>query len=148
MRITFESGGWVEVIPPQNLKMKHRDTYKELVYSETPLDAEGNADKALIETWPGGWPKYVRTWTRLRDALVAAIILTGWSYGDVRPAISEDGTQLLNRESLGEADLEFMDVIEMYLEQFTREPDPKARVVATTTSSNGRSKAKAEDLKV
>lgn len=143
MRHNFESGGWVELIPIQQLKLKHKTRYVNASNSLVRLDAEGDVDRAAVAAEPGGWRGYVQMLERVREAALIATTVTAWSYGVPLPEITPEWL-VLNVDSAGEADLDLQDVLEPYRLKLLREPDPKG---TTTSASNGRSKAKAADLK-
>lgn len=141
MRINFGPDEWVDVIPVDELRMKHQDDFDDLRFSETTLTAEGRPDKEAIEKdWDGGWLAYSRWWSKRQVALVAAIVVTDWSYDAPRPAV--EGGKVLNRESLGGASKKLADVLDVYMTEFERAPDPKVMEAATTTSSSSPSKAR------
>lgn len=143
MRHEFESGEWVEVIPIQQLKLKHKTRYVNASNSLVRLDAEGDVDKAAVSAGPGGWRGYVQMLEQVREAALIAATVTAWSYDVPLPEITPDWL-VLNVESAGEADMELLDLLEPYRLKLIREPDPKGM---TTSASNGRSKATAAALK-
>lgn len=138
MRHEFPSGAWIEVIPVQDLKMKHRDRLAEMAQDGTPMK-DDDVDWAAIDALPGGRSRWSVRWARHRRNIAIAMMLTGWSYDLPLPQINADG-DLVNEDSIGEADPELAAFIEPYIEKLTRDPDPKG---TTTSTSNGRSKAKA-----
>lgn len=142
MRHTFdlEDGEqWVDLLPIQELRTKHRDKLAEASAFGLPMNDDGEVDRAAIAAMPGGaapfWSRYQR---RKRD-IVIALVVSAWSWQVPVPELTPDG-ELLNAESAGETCPELVAVIEPYLDKLTREPDPKA---GTTSTSNGRSSGRA-----
>lgn len=137
MRTELESGAWVEHTPIQDLKARDKDAVSRLVTANLPvtegqempgLDAEGRADLLMLQ----------------RDA-VWAQVLSGWSFDLPLPVIS--GAVIGNRESLAELPLDDYDELIALLTPFAvkllRVPSPKGPPAATTSSSNGSSRARA-----
>lgn len=137
MRHEFEPGNpdeWVEAIPVQAVRFKHRLTYLELINAKLPLDADGDPDLAAIKAaGPAAMAATERAFYIRKMALVAALVITGWSYGDVRPQI-KDG-ELINEDALGEAPPEIHDFLLPYLRRITREPNPDPKAVTTPPSA-------------
>jgi hypothetical protein len=74
------------------------------------------------------------------------MVVEGWSYDLPVPELGDDG-QVTGLDSFGELPLDDFDELERLLapfeEKLARKPDPKAPAAATTSSSNGSSRAKA-----
>ncbi len=138
MRHTFESGEWVEILPIGDIRVKHKDQLHDASYVGTPVTESGDIDKAAIALLPGGMHAFDRRWTRHRRNCAVAIVVSEWSWPVPVPVLGPDG-ELQHEESVGEVDPEVLDLVEPYLDKLTRVPDPKG---VTTSSSNGRSKAK------
>ena len=140
MRHTFGTGEWVEAIPLQSLRMKHRDQLSELANEGTPMNADGDVDWAAIDALHGGRGRWGIRWSRRQRDIVIAMVLTKWSYDLPLPQINADGDPV-NLDSIGETDPELAAFIKPYVEQLTREPSPKG---TTTSGSNGSSPARAK----
>jgi hypothetical protein len=137
MRTTFTSGAWVEHVPIQELKGKHKRNLEPVgrpqsVYRDGELDKEATMSGLDITTWLQA----------KRDA-IWAMVVEGWSYDLPVPELGDDG-QVTDLDSFGELPLDDFDelvaLLTPYGEKLTRTPDPKG---ATTSSSNGSSRAKA-----
>lgn len=139
MRHTFPSGEWVDVMPIQDMKTKHRDLFSEAAAFGLPMSDDGEVDKAAIASTPGGAAVFWSRNAKRRRAIAVAIVVREWSYPAPVPTLTEDA-ELLSGGSVGETDAELMDVMGPYFEKLTREPDPKG---STTYSQNGRSEAEA-----
>lgn len=145
MRRDLESGAWIEITPLQDLKGKDRDRFEKAVRHGLPLDDDGELDKAA------GIASRLDLRDLRRDAALACLI-SGWSFttdaGSPLPVPGlDDIGAITNAASVGEYPLADEDEIEQILAPYLaklRRPDPKG---TTTSSSNGRSKAKAASLK-
>jgi hypothetical protein len=144
MRHEFESGEWVEYRPVTEMKHKHRTRLLKVTRASLPLDEDGELDKAVIKAEYRGMAVYNLDYSDSQLAALCALAVTAWSYPVPVPELTEDGYGVLHADSIGETDLELADVLEPHLRRLTRDPDPKA---ATTSASNGRSKATAASLK-
>jgi hypothetical protein len=137
MRTTFTSGAWVEHVPIQDLKGKHK---RDLARAgrPTPVYRDGELDK---EATMSGLD--VVTWLEARRDAAWAMIVEGWSYDLPVPELGYDGL-VADLTSFGELPLEDYEELERlmtpFIEKLTSSPDPKG---ATTSSSNGSSRAKA-----
>lgn len=137
MRHTFESGAWVEVLPIGDLRVKHKDRLRRAQHYGTPFGEDG-IDWAAVDARPGGRRQWSMDWEAHQRNVVLALILQDWSYPAPKPVLADDD-ELLNEDSIGEADFELEYVAEPYLAKLTKEkPDPKA---VTTSSSSGPSPA-------
>jgi hypothetical protein len=137
MRTTFTSGAWVEHVPIQELKGKHKRALEragkpQAVFRDGELDKEATVSGMDITAWMAA----------KRDA-VWAIVVEGWSYDLPVPELGDDG-QVAGLDSFGELPLDDFGELEAlmvpFAEKLTRSPDPKG---VTTSSSNGSSRAKA-----
>ncbi len=151
MRHDLPSGAWVEMRPVQDLKGKDKDRFELAVRMQLPRDADGNFDagRTITEGMDG---RVIN-----RNAAIACFV-TAWSYtGDDGeplpvPGLDDHGT-ITHRESIGDYPLDdaialgggmvkggLLAPVLAKLEP----PDPKE---ATTSASNGRSRAKASSLR-
>lgn len=145
MRHDLTSGAWIEIIPVQDLKGKDRDRFNRAVRQEVPLDDEGGFDRQAAVT------QRLNDGEVRRNAAIACFI-TAWSFtrddGTPLPVPGlDDNGAITSRDSIGDYSLgdedEIEDILQPYLAKLRR-PDPKE---ATTSTSNGRSRAKAGSLK-
>jgi len=147
MRITLESGNWVDILPVQSLKAKHRDRSDGAVKLYVQFDDQGNPDLS-------GMPLSMSLATVRRDALMAQII-SDWSFvidpdEENSPKLpvpywDAEKDEIAYVLSYGEIPLDdFNELVEVhlapYLEKIQRKPDPKG---TTTASSNGTSRGRA-----
>jgi hypothetical protein len=145
VRHDLTSGAWIEIVPVQDLKGKDRDRYERAIRHELPLDADGDLDKAA------GIAMRLDVREIRRNAAIACLV-TSWSFtqsdGTPLPLPGLDDTgAITNASSVGEYPLDDETQIEEIIAPYMvklRRPDPKE---ATTSTSNGRSKAKASSLK-
>lgn len=143
MRHDLPSGAWLEIKPVQDLKGKDADRYRRAVRMMLPRTTEGDLDVKL------GVALGIDTREVKRDAAIACFV-TAWSYlGDddaPLPVPELADSAVTSRESVGDYPLDdaraIDDIIRPYLTKLDP-PDPKE---TTTSSSNGRSKAKAASL--
>jgi hypothetical protein len=133
----------VEILPIDGLRTRHKDDVEIAANYGIPVASDGEVDFTEIDKMPGGRRIFNLRWIRHRRNLVLATVVSAWSYDLPLPVIAESG-ELLNEDSIGETDTELTGLIDAYVEKLLREPNPKA---ATTSASNGRSRAKAADLK-
>lgn len=153
MRHTLKSGNWIEILPIQALKAKHRDRTDGAVKLYVQFDSEGNPDLSNM-------PLSMTLNTVRRNALMAQII-TAWSFvladyddeGNVKegsaaslpvPYWNGDTQEIVYEASYGEIDIDDMadleDILAPYMEKLQRRPNPKE---TTTESSSGTSKGRA-----
>jgi hypothetical protein len=139
LRTTFKSGAWVEHLPIQDLKGKHRRDLDRVGKPQPVFDDRGEFDQQA--TMAG---MDVLTWMGAKRDAMWAMIITGWSYDLPVPRFDRETGQAVNADSFGELPLEDFEELEALMEPFearlSRTPDPKA---ATTSSSNGSSRASA-----
>jgi hypothetical protein len=137
MRTTFTSGAWVEHVPIQDLKGKHKRNLERVgrpqpVFRDGELDREATMSGLDILSWQAA----------KRDA-AWAMVVDGWSYDLPVPELGDDG-QVTDLDSFGELPLDDFGELEALMvpfeEKLARKPDPKG---VTTSSSNGSSRAKA-----
>lgn len=155
MRHTLTSGEWIDILPIQALKAKHRDRTDGVVKLYIKLDKDGNPDLSAM-------PLSMSLQTVRRDALLAQLI-TAWSFTLVEydpdgnvvegtaaalPVPYWDSTkqEIACEASFGEIGIddfsEIEDILAPYLAKIQRRPDPKG---TTTGSSNGTLPVKASD---
>ena len=135
MRHDLESGAWVEMTPLQDLKGKDRDRYEKAIRFGLPVTEVGEIDviRGVAQRVD---PREVR-----RNAAMGCFI-TAWSYELPVPGLDEDG-RVAHPEVIGDYPIGDEDEIEALIAPYLaklRRPDPKE---TTTSSSNGRSKARA-----
>lgn len=145
MRHDLESGAWIEITPLQDLKGKDRDRFDKVIRFALPLTEAGDLDaiRTVAERLD---MREVR-----RDAAMACFI-TAWSFetapGEPLPVPGLDELGRIARpEVIGDYPLDDENAIEEILAPYLvklRRPDPKE---TTSSSSNGRSKARAGSLK-
>lgn len=123
MRHTFESGEWVDLLPIQDLKVKHRDKLIETANYGAALNDDGEVDRAAIAATPGGPARYWLRYQRRRRDITVALVVQAWSYPVPVPEVTPDG-ELINADSVGETDAELVHLIEPYLDKLSRDPDP------------------------
>jgi hypothetical protein len=144
VRHDLESGAWIEITPLHDLKGKDRDRFDKVMRFGLPVTEGGEFDaiRAVAER--------IDTRGLRRDAAMACFI-TAWSFesgGEPLPVpgLNELG-QIAHPEVIGDYPLDDETEIEAILAPYLvklRRPDPKE---TTTSSSNGRSKARASSLK-
>ena len=147
MRTELESGAWVEHRPLGDLKGKDKDALTRVIRYSLPagIDLE-HPDLAALAS---GMPMQEFT-LRQRDATWAQVI-TAWSFtagdGTPLPVPHVQDSDIADVESFGEIPLDDFEEIEAllapYLAKLQRRPDPKGSQSATTSASNGSSRARA-----
>lgn len=134
MRIDLPSGGWVDVIPIQDLKGKHRSKLNACVNTGVPYTEDADLDRVKIDAMPGGYPAFNEAWKARRQALTAAIVITAWSYDPLPiPSIDEGTRDVVNAASMDEVGLDVFDAIEPHLRKLSRDPNPKGLITSTPT---------------
>jgi hypothetical protein len=142
MRTTLESGAWIEHVPIQDLKGKQIRDYARAGKGHIGRDAvddEGNVDiRAVVEATDIGEKQQAR-----HDALWA-IVISAWSYEFPVPVFDRGAGETSGAEVLEEIPAddyrEIDKMVEPFEKKLTARPNPKG---ATTSSSNGSSRAKA-----
>lgn len=145
MRHDLESGAWVDMTPVGELRGKDRDRYDKAVRFQLPVTEGGDFDviRGVAERVGIG---------ELRRNAAMACFITAWSF--VRkdgeplpvPGLDELGA-VAHLEVIGDYPIDDEDEIEALIAPYVaklRRPDPKE---TTTSSLNGRSKARAGSLK-
>jgi hypothetical protein len=135
---TFGTGEWVELIPLDALRIKHKKRLLAVTNSIVPVSADGEFDRAAVLSRHGSWQGYTALHSSTQFAALVALTVTAWSWDVPVPQIT-DGA-LIHAESIDEVPLELEDLLSPYLTRLTRDPDPKE---VTTSSSNGVSPARA-----
>jgi hypothetical protein len=145
MRHNLPSGAWIEMRPVQELKGKDKDRFDLGVRMQLPRDDEGQLDAAAgISRGMDG--RVIR-----RDAAIACFV-TAWSYlGDGGeplpvPALDDHGA-ITHPESVGDYPLDDATALAGLLAPLLAKLEPPDPKEATTSASNGRSRAKAGSLK-
>lgn len=142
MRTELASGAWIEHLPVQDLKARHIDIMSLVVQMTAPVTPDGKVDLG------GGEPlrQRARAEQALRDARWA-ILITAWSFSLPVPSWDAEALEVRDGESIGELDADDYNDIHAILAPHTlklfRRPDPKGPPTATTSSSNGSSRARA-----
>lgn len=143
MRTDLESGAWVEYVPIQELKGKHKrllDRHTRLAVPPGAIDKDGGVD---MDALMGAIDMFAFSADK-QDALWS-LLITGWSYDLPVPDLVAGEVQ--NVDSLGEVPLDDYEEIARLLTphaaKLARQPNPKAKGAATTTGSSGSSKASA-----
>lgn len=154
MRHTFESGQWIDVLPVQGLKAKHKDAAEAAIKLYVAFDDKGNPD---LSNMP-----FSMSIAKARRNVIMAMCLNNWSYTSADmdsegapvegtevplpvPIWHADGAQgfIEHEDSLGEIGIDdFIDLeafFAPYLAKTQRRPDPKG---TTTEDSSGTSRAK------
>lgn len=155
MRHTFESGQWIDVVPIQGLRAKHKDAADAAVKLYVAFDKDGVPD---LSSMP-----FSMSIAKARRNVLLAMLINAWSYTLCQltddgapvdgsevplpvPVWHADGAQgfIENEESLGELSIddfaELEDFFAPYLAKIQRRPDPKG---TTTAGSSGTSPEKA-----
>ena len=138
MKTTLESGAWVEHRPIQDLKAKDKDAVSLSVKMAIPVTEDGEIDRSQGLLMTGAMQ------LAARNAVLARVI-TGWSYE--APVPQFEASEVHNADSIDEIPIDDFNEIEEllapYLAKLRQKPNPKAQTAATTTSSNGSSRASA-----
>ena len=142
MRTTFGSGAWVEHVPIQELKGKHKRDLGKVGKPVPVFTAGGDFDQAATMTGVD-----VMTWLAAKRDATWAMLIGDWSFELSVPEFDRASGEVSGAEAFGELPLDDFEELEALMEPFeeklARSPDPKAREAATTTSSNGSSRASA-----
>lgn len=145
MRHDLESGAWVEMTPLGELKGKDRDRYELAIRHQLPVDDDGDLDVTA------GVAARMDFREIYRNAAMACFV-TAWSFTTARgeplpvPGLDDRGA-IARPDVIGECPLDDETEIEKLLAPYVtklRRPDPKE---TTTSSSNGRSPARAGSRK-
>jgi len=139
MRVDFPTGHWIDIVPIQNMKAKHKDAYEGGPKFYLKFDDQGKPDLS-------GLPMSMTIAKLQRNALMASLI-SDWTFTDdyenKLPVPTWDGAEIHQMESIGEIpidDILFLeDLLAPYIAKAQRKPDPKT---TTTGSSTGLSKGK------
>lgn len=139
MRTTLESGAWIEHVPLQELKGKHKRDLDGVGKPKPVFDERGEFDQqATIGSLD------VMTWMSAKRDALWAMVIEKWSFDLPLPLFDRASGEVENAESFGELPLEDFEEIEVLMEAFdeklSRRPDPKG---TTTSASNGSSRASA-----
>lgn len=156
MRITNEeTTAWVDILPIQALKSKHKDAVMAAIKLYVSLDDKGQPDLSRLPITMS-IPKAQRN-------IAIAILVSSWSFSSCQfddqgapvdgteqplpvPTWSADGAAgiITDEDSIGELDIDDLNwleqVLEPYLAKIRFRPDPKG---TTTESSNDTSRGKA-----
>lgn len=140
MRTTLESGAWIEHVPVQDLKGKHKRLIDRTTRLSVPDGAVGDDGKVDVGAVMGS-VDMVAFGAAKQDALWA-LLIDKWSFDLPVPELV--GSEVENAEAFGELPLDdYEAVTELFApfaEKLARRPDPKG---ATTSASSGLSRAAA-----
>ena len=149
VRHDLTSGAWVEVRPIGELKRNDKIAVQRLQFEGIPMN-DGDIDWHAGALMPGGAGAINVRFGENRRNTAIALVVTAWSFDGIEVPQVRDGC-LIGGDGIGELPLDDYDeleaLIDPYIEKLTKAPDPKAPAAATTSSSNGRSSAKASSLK-
>lgn len=140
MKYDLASGQWIDIVPLQGLKAKHRDAHDGAPKLYMKFRDDGTPDLS-------GMPVSMSVAKAQRNGLLASLLL-GWSFtaddGVPLPLPGWANDEIVNDDSLGELPLDdFLEIeglLAPYLEKVQRRPDPKT---TTTAGSSATSKARA-----
>lgn len=139
MRTTLKSGAWIEHVPIQDLKGKHKRDLDRVGKPQPVFSEDGELDQ---QATIGGLD--VLTWLAAKKDALWAMVIEKWSYDLPLPQFDRASGEVENADSFGELPLEDFEEIEALMEDFeaklSRRADPKA---AITSASNGSSRASA-----
>lgn len=141
MRTTLESGAWIEHVPIQELKGKHKRGLDRVGKPQPIFTADGVFDQAATMSGVD-----VLTWMAAKQEALWAMLIGGWSFELPVPQFDWAAGTVAGGEAFGELPLEDFTALEALMEPFEvklgRRPDPKARGAATISGSNGSSPAR------
>ena len=143
MRTTLESGAWIEHVPIQDLKGKHKrdfDRAGKPKIAPGAVDSDGSVDVGVLLAGVD-----VMAFSAARADALWAIIITGWSYDVPVPQHDRGSGEITGLdEALEEIPLDDYEeigaLLARFMEKLDRRPDPKQGI---TSSSNGSSPARA-----
>ena len=140
MRTTLASGAWVEHLPVQELKGKHKRILDRVGKPTPVFTPDGGFDQAATISGLD-----VLGWQAARRDAIWAMVITAWSWDLPVPALGDAGQ--VDGGSFEELPLEDFEELEELLAPYEaklqRKPDPKARAAGTISGSNGSSRAAA-----
>jgi hypothetical protein len=144
MRTTLESGAWIEHTPIQDLKGGHKRALSRAGKARMNIEVDGDGKVDVARAMSG--MDFAGIGAATQDALWA-LLIEKWSYDMPVPELDRASGALEGGDAFDELPLEDFDEIEALFEPFMarlrRKPDPKAKAAATTTASNGSSRASA-----
>lgn len=140
MRTTFESGAWIEHLPLQELKGKHKRNLDKVGKPVPVFTPGGDFDQGATMSGID-----VMSWQAARRDATWAMVITGWSFELPVPVLDAASGEVSGADAYGELPIADFDELEALMAPFeealSRRPDPKAPAAATITSSNGSSRA-------
>ena len=139
MRTELDGGGWVDHRPHDDLKGKDKKALTIFLRRRLPVSGDGQLDPRGLD--PGQREELEGV---LREAAWARVI-DGWSFG--LPVPQWEDNEPVNLDSFGELPLAAYNQVEALLAPayaaLIRQPDPKGLPTEISSSSNGRSRARA-----
>lgn len=140
MRTELESGAWIEHVPIQDLKGKHKrllDRHTRLAVPAGAVSEDGSVDIDAVMSSINMF-----AFSAAKQDALWALLIDKWSYGLPVPDLVAGEVE--NEDSFGEIPLDDYEEIERLLTphaaKLARRPDPKS---STTSASNGSSPARA-----
>ena len=141
MRTDLSSGAWIEYVPVQDLKGKHKRLLDRTTKMSLPAGAISDDGSVDVGALMGGLDMFAFSAAK-QDALWALLIIT-WSYDELPVPQVRDG-EVMGAESFDELPLDDYEEITAlfapHAEKLARRPDPKSLI---TSGSNGSSPARA-----
>lgn len=142
MRTELESGAWVEYIPIQALKYKHKRVLERAAKMSIAPEAVGDDGSISVRELVANMD--LAQWVATRQDALWALLIIEWSFDVPVPVIDEETGTVAGIGAAGEIPLDDALEIEQLLaphaEKLTRKPDPKNSI---TSGSNGSSRARA-----
>jgi hypothetical protein len=139
LRTELASGAWVEHRPLTDLKFRDKDTLGLVMAGNLPGGVEPGQDPKTVS------PLMHARMNRIARDATWALVLTDWSFDLPLPVVA-DG-ELINAASIGDLDpddgIELVGLFAPFVAKLLRQPDPKGGRTATSSSSNGSSRARA-----
>lgn len=138
MRTTFESGEWVEHLPVQELKGKHKRNLDKVGKPVPVFTERGDFDQAATMSGLD-----ILTWQAAKRDAAWAMVISGWSYDLPVPVLDAASGEVSGAGAFGELPLGDFEELEALMAPFeealSRRPDPKGVI---TSASNGSSPAR------
>jgi len=142
MRTELASGAWIEHVPIQDLRGRHRRDYERAGKPRVApgsVDASGDIDIGVLLAGMD-----VTSYGLAKKDALWAIIIGGWSYDAPVPVFDRGSGEVTGTDALDDIPIDDYDEIEQLLAPFeaklNRRPDPKS---STSSGSNGSSPARA-----
>lgn len=142
MRQEFTSGAWIDIVPIQALKAKHKDVFEDALRIHVAV-----SDQGAVSVGQGGQVS-MGLMNLQRDALLS-VLISAWSFvADDEtplpvPTWDRETMEIKDHESFGEIPIDDWNELEEffapYIAKVRRRPSPKE---TTTDGSNGTSPAR------